>query len=281
MLNKRQQTILQYVNERGEATNAELATLIGDCSAMTLWRDLTKLENEGRIVRYRGGAASVGGEEAGQSQEINFMRRARQNVADKEAIAQIAAALILPEHTHFLDAGSTVLTLLKFLRSGNYNFTTSATNIASELAQHPSYDVTMLGGQLNSNTLSCSGPQTERMLREINIDIAVMATSGYAAGSGFTSGRLTESELKRNVIEKAALTIMLFDHAKLTRRHPFTFAALEDIDVLIADRTLSDDFSAACRKNDVQVFSPEDGLSEEERVRVFKGILRKKDPFRT
>ena len=62
MLNERQMSILAYITEHGEAKNAALQSLIGDCSMMTLWRDLTKLEQEGRIIRIRGGAmaSSVG-----------------------------------------------------------------------------------------------------------------------------------------------------------------------------------------------------------------------------
>ena len=131
----------------------------------------------------------------------------------------------------------------------------------------------MLGGQLNSNTLSCSGPQAERMLEEINIDIAVMATSGYSTSSSFTSGRLSEAELKKQVIKKAAFTIMLLDHGKLQRRHPFTFATLKDIDILIGDAGLPEDFKELCEAENVQLFTPDDGLSADEREKIFERLL--------
>ena len=46
MLNERQMSILTYITEHGEAKNTALQSLIGDCSMMTLWRDLTKLEQK-------------------------------------------------------------------------------------------------------------------------------------------------------------------------------------------------------------------------------------------
>ncbi len=275
MLNKRQQAVLAYINDHGEARNADLLAVSGDCSAMTLWRDLTKLENDGLIIRYRGGAASAQSDPDGEGREINFIRRVRQNTGAKESVASIAAGLIHPDQSYFMDAGSTIFTLIRFLSQGNYNFITSAANIAAELAQHTEYDVTMLGGQLNSNTLSCSGPQAEHMLEEINIDIAVMATSGYATGSSFTSGRLAEAELKKKVIKKAAFTVMLLDHGKLQRRHPFTFATLADIDILIGDAGLPEDFKNACAAENVQLFTPDDGLSSEDRRRIFESLLEK------
>lgn len=61
---------------------------------MTLWRDLTKLEQEGRIIRVRGGAIAAQSPMAGQ--EANFTCRAKQNVSAKEDIARIAADLVYP-----------------------------------------------------------------------------------------------------------------------------------------------------------------------------------------
>ncbi|MBQ6469011.1 MAG: DeoR/GlpR transcriptional regulator [Lachnospiraceae bacterium] len=276
MLNKRQQTILDFINEHGEARNSQLQELIGDCSSMTLWRDLEKLEADGKIVRFRGGAQAGPEREDGQGQEINFLRRARQNTGEKESIALIAADLMQPDQSFFLDAGSTTFTLLRYIHQGNYNFITSAANIASELARHPGYDVTMLGGQLNPNTLSCSGPMAERMLQEINIDIAVMASSGYSPGSAFTSGRLSEAELKKLVIRKAFFTIMLLDHSKLSKRHPFTFATLDDVDIVIGDSSLPAEFREACALHKVQLFTSDDGLSSEERKQILLSLLQAK-----
>ena len=77
MLNERQMSILTYITEHGEAKNTALQSLIGDCSMMTLWRDLTKLEQEGRIIRVRGGAIAAQSPMAGQ--EANFTCRAKQD----------------------------------------------------------------------------------------------------------------------------------------------------------------------------------------------------------
>ena len=274
MYNKRQQTILQYLQERGEATNQELLDLVGDVSTMTLWRDLTLLEKEGKILRYRGGAMIQGEKEQGL--EINFLKRERVNVQEKDSIARIVGPLLTPGQSYYLDAGSTVYAVLPFLQQGNYNFITSAVNNAAVLASRLGSDVTMLGGQLNGNTMSCSGHMAEYILSQMNIDIAVMATSGYEKNSGFTSGRLAEAELKRHVIEKAYFTIMLMDHGKYGKRHPFTFADLEDVDVLITDEEIQDDVLALCKEKNVTVFSPNDGLTQEQRLEKIQILFQDK-----
>ena len=276
MRNARQNAILTYLAEHGEAKNSELLSLTEGVSAMTLWRDLEKLEAEGLIMRFRGGAASTVGGKGGEGQEINFLRRVRQNTDAKESIAEIAASLMQPDQAYFMDAGSTVYTLVHHLHSGNYNFITSAVNIAAELAKHTNYDVTMLGGQVGSNTLSCSGPQTEEMLRGINIDIAIMAASGWAQSTGFTSGRYAEAQVKKMVVEKSAVSVMLIDAEKLAKRHPFTFAELSDIDALIGDENLPEEFRYECRQRGILVFTPDDGRTAAERDAAFRELLDRK-----
>lgn len=65
-----------------------------------------------------------------------------------------------------------------------------------------------------------------------------MAASGFSVENGFTSGTYTECEIKKEVVNRARKTIVLMDSAKIDKIMPFTFAYMEDIDVLITDGEL-------------------------------------------
>ncbi len=277
MLNERQSAILSYITEHVEARNSDLLPLIGPCSPMTLWRDLVKLERDGSIVRVRGGAMlSQTPKIAGL--ESAFSERIHQNAVAKERIAKLAAALFRSNHAYYLDAGSTVAVLTRRLKPGNYTILTSAANIAAELAPSSQFNVTLLGGQVSPNTLSCSGPQAESMLDGMNIDVAVMATSGFSVNSGFTVGSLQEAQLKQKIIRKAAFSIMLLDAGKIGKNHPFTFASLSDIGILICDQTPSEDVLKAAAAAKMQIFTPEDRLSQEQREVIYQRLLQRERP---
>lgn len=269
-MNERQEKIISFVKQHGEASNKDLLELVGDCSNMTLWRDLTKLEQDGHLRRTRGGAAAM--KPVGSGREENYALRAIQNNEAKEEIARIAAPLINPNHAQFLDAGTTVSTLIKFLSGESYTFITSAVNIAAELAKG-SNNITLLGGQVNNNTISNSGPQAEEMLDMINIDVAIMATSGYSIGGGFTSGYLPEAQLKAKVLKKSAFSIMLMDSDKVARSHPFSFGTLDDFDVLVSDSNLSPDFISIAKDHNVVVFTPADSLTQSERIEICSNLF--------
>jgi DeoR/GlpR family transcriptional regulator of sugar metabolism len=218
---------------------------------MTLWRDLNRLEQEGYIRRTRGGAISVQRLQPGS--EGLYSQRALTNTRAKDVIAKAALEYIKPSRSVFFDAGSTIMSLAKLLPDEHFTIITSGANIAAELSQHSLFNVTLIGGQISGNTLSCSGPQAEAFLDAINIETAVMATSGYSVTNGFTSGIFSEQRLKKKVIEKAQQVIMLTDSSKLDRSLPYTFAEMKDIDILIVDFVLPEAVRAEADKYGVRV----------------------------
>lgn len=271
MLNKRQTALLNYIAKNGEAKNTELRALNGDYSTMTLWRDLDKLEAEGHIRKVWGGAVISGSVE--KEREHNFNFRIKQNTEAKEEISRIASGLIKPSHSYYFDAGSTIYTMTRFLPDERYTIITSAANVAVELAHRSSCSVTLLGGQLDAVTLSCSGSQSLEMLEDLNVEIAVMATSGYSSHSGFTCGSLNESQLKKRVINKSLLTIMLLDHDKVGKNLPYTFSNLGNIDILITDE-ITEELRIDAARHKIRLFGPEDGLTAEERLSICEQLNR-------
>lgn len=114
------------------------------------------------------------------------------------------------------------------------------------------------------------------MLDGMNIDVAIMAVSGYSFNGGFTSGSLQEAQLKQLVIRKAACTMMLMDCGKIGRSHPFTFASLDDVDVLVGDNMLPSEFMKEAEAHNVCVFSGNDGLTPEKRSAIMKELFARK-----
>jgi len=232
-MNERQLKIQSILSENGEAKLSELELLFPDISTMTLRRDLEKLETLGDIVRTRSGAKSVA--YLSRLKEAQYSERESVNTAEKSYIAQKAYRYIAQGSSVFLDAGTTITTLSRLLSNEKLFVITTAPNIALECSKNPNITVFMTGGQLSSSNLSLSGASALGFLDHINIDIAFMAASGFTWRSGFTCGNFDECQIKKAVIDKAQKVIMLMDSAKSGKSHPFTFAALQDIDLLITD----------------------------------------------
>lgn len=257
MQSERRARIRAYIDTHNEASIATLLGLCEGCSSMTLWRDLKALEEEGAIRRTRGGAISMRAMQP--DKEGLYSYRAQQNAAQKRRIGAAAARYVKPGSAVFLDSGSTIMSMCEHLQDLHYTIITSGANIAIELARYRSCTILGLGGQISANTLSYSGPQAIAALDTVNIDTAIMATSGFSVGSGFTSGSFSEAQVKNKAISKANRVIMLMDMSKIGHPLPFTFAALEDIDVLVTDAPLQEDMRQAARDARVEVLVAAEG----------------------
>lgn len=237
MTGKRREELVRLVNQRGQLELKKLAKEFG-VSEMTLRRDMAYLEEKGEIIRTRGGAIAAG-RFTGLSEEL-FSSRSLTNVAKKALIAEKALPFAEPGRSIFIDSGTTTMLLAKALPDEYYYIITAGPNIALEAARTLKPNITLIGGNLNRNNLSASGVHSLDFIRDINIDIAFMAASGFGLDTGFMAGAFSECELKQAVIKKANRVIMLMDSSKAEKRMPFTFARLEDIDILVTDDQIDD-----------------------------------------
>ncbi len=243
--------IRQLLDSQGEVSLEELHGRSPGCSMMTLRRDLIALEEQGVLKRTRGGAVAIS--MLTQGVEGRYSLRAQENVEKKNRLARFVAGLLDENRPLYLDSGTTMMCIAKTLRNRPFNILTSGANIAIELAGGQSSVVTLLGGQISTNTLSCSGGLAMNAIERVNIDVAIMGTSGFTLQNGFTSGSSSEHDLKRAVIARAREAVLVMDNSKLDKSLPFTFATLGDINTLVCDAPLPGDIAAEAAKKGVRV----------------------------
>ena len=244
----RQEQIKKYVENKNVATIAELRELFPDVSLMTLHRDLSSLEAMGIITKYRGGVRSVH-----QLDDIEFNIRMKENTAGKTSMMKKAMKLLRPQSSIFLDTSTSNIILARNLPDMELNITTISPNIALELCRLKNATVNLCGGVMNPRTLSVSGMNTLENLEKINIDIAFIGVSGCSGEVGFTCGTEADMLVKRVVIKKARTTVVLCGADKLKRLMPYTFAGFSDVDYIICDEPLPEDFARKCEENGVKI----------------------------
>ncbi len=233
-MKERREAIRRFIEERGEVSIGDLAAAFDQWSEMTIRRDLDFLAGERMIILTRGGARHFPGR-YGISEDI-YSEREQRNLQAKQRLAEKALSLFEPGKGIFIDSGTTAMVLARRLPDENMVVVTSAPNIALEIATrkaHPS--VVMLGGTIARKSISISNPAIETQLSELNIDTAFMCTSGFDESAGFSVGHQLDALLKRAVIRRARRVVMLADSSKVGAMLPFTFAHLEDVDVLVTD----------------------------------------------
>ena len=88
---------------------------------------------------------------------------------------------------------------------------------------------------------------------ETVIDIAFIGVTRFDQETGFTCESLEDALLKRTVIERTKKIIVLMDSSKIGVKCSFSFCGLNDIDIIVSDGKLPEEFLDECRKYGVEV----------------------------
>ena len=237
-----------YIEKKSTVTIKELQGLFPEVSLMTIHRDLDTLVEDGAIVKFRGGAKSVV-----HNGDPEFNVRMGENNSGKFVIAQKAMEFLQPHSSVFLDASTTNLMLAKSLPDINLNIVTTGPSIALELCRLHNPVVTLCCGTINRKNLALSGQNTLQMLENINIDTAFIGVSGCSVDAGFTCGTEGDMLVKRLVISKARTSVIMCGADKFNCLMPYTFAKLEDVDYLVTDGPLPENFQIAAEEAGVTI----------------------------
>ena len=233
MKRERIEDIAEILDKRGKMTLEQLEEVFPNVSQMTLRRDLFQLEEDGRIIRIRGGAMSV--KEVQKVSGEAYTKKTALNTDAKIVIAQKAAALIDEGACVFLDVGTTAMYLAKEMPDLKCNVFTNGIAVAMELAQKKNVAITVVGGQLMKDNLSTSSPAARAYFDATNFEIAIVSATAFTPEHGFSCNLQIESDLLKDVFKKARQVYMMLDSSKIGKINPYTFAHIEDIDVLITD----------------------------------------------
>ncbi|MCD8200505.1 MAG: DeoR/GlpR family DNA-binding transcription regulator [Clostridia bacterium] len=236
MKRERVEEIADILDKRGKMTLEQLEEAFPNVSQMTLRRDLFQLEEDGRIIRVRGGAMSV--KEVQKVSGEAYIKKTTINTDAKLVIAQKAATLIDEGSSIFLDGGTTAMYLAKELSDMKCNIFTNGIAVAMELAQKKNLNVTVVGGQLMRENLSTASPAAKEYFERTNFEIAIVSATAFTPENGFSCNSQIESDLLKQVFGKARQVFMMLDTSKIGKINPYTFAHIEDIDVLITDDNL-------------------------------------------
>ena len=251
MKRDRIEEIAELLDKRGKLTLEQLDEQFPNVSQMTLRRDLFQLEQEGRIIRVRGGAMSV--KEVQKVSGEPYTKKTTIHTDEKIKIAQKAASLIDENCSLFMDGGTTAMYLAKEMPDKNLHIFTNGLAVAIELAQKKNFHVTMLGGQVMKDNLSTSSPAAKEYFNNTNFEIAIVSALAFTPEHGFSCNSQTESDLLKQVFRKARHVYMMLDSSKIGKINSYTFAHIEDINVLITDDTFPKEYKKLFEEHNIVV----------------------------
>lgn len=245
---ERQRRILELVDERGVIRVNDLSERF-DVSVMTIRRDLIALEEQGLLSRSHGGAVS----RRRFQREPYFDQKGRRNQAEKRAIARAAAALVEAGETILVNSGSTTLELLRTLPDIELRVVTSNAG-ALQALQSPAIECIVVGGVYRPRSNSLVGGLAIRTLEQVYGGKAFIGVDGLAIEAGLTTPHHQEAEIAREMIRRTrGEVIVLADSSKVGGIAPFVTAPLDEVDIVITDSGIGDEYRVALEERGIRV----------------------------
>lgn len=221
------------VREHRRLNFADLQAMV-KVSPATLRRDLTDLEKSGDILRVHGGVLDPAYARA----EISFDERLLRNHAAKKAIASLAASLIPPGSSVFIDAGSTCLETGKALLSRKDVRIITHSVALTALSLHGEAEFLCIGGELRRVSGALVGGSALGVLSLIRADFAFIGTSGVTL-EGCSTTEVSEAEMKKAILERCEQKILLADATKWPHSSTIHFAPLSDFNAWVTNTKLA------------------------------------------
>jgi DeoR family fructose operon transcriptional repressor len=244
---ERQQRIESYLQKVEFASLEELARHV-EASISTVRRDLTLLEATGTLKRTHGGARLL----APATDEFIFSARETHQLSEKEAIGKACAALIQPNQSVIIDAGTTTYHVARCLEEKTPHIITNSLPVANLFAGANHLEVVVSGGVIYPKLGVLVGPLAVEAFTKIHADVAIMSGGGLAL-EGISNSHGLLIDIQRAMINAAQKVIFCFDHTKFGRQSVLSLCNLDVIDTIVTDSAAPKELVEQFRKKGIEV----------------------------
>lgn len=247
---ERRKRIIEMITQKKSVLVQELSRQF-EVTEETVRRDLEKLEQQGILVRTYGGATLVGE----SVEEVSVEVRQSINIIGKDLIGMAAAELIEEGETIFLDASTSSLSVAKYIKNRKgITVITNAEKVVVELSNSESINVICVGGILRKTSMSYVGRVTETtILNNFYANKTFFSCRGVTLNRGLTDSNEQEAEVKKAMLQCSDQVIFLCDHSKLGKLGVPILAPLEQVDHLVTDKPLDDEWQNALANLNISV----------------------------
>ncbi|MFM5950683.1 MAG: DeoR/GlpR family DNA-binding transcription regulator [Novosphingobium sp.] len=251
---QREEQILEALKPSGFVTYRALEALL-DASPATIRRDLTRLEELGRIVRVHGGAKSTGEDRSDNAMRLTgtpFDQSITLNLAAKRAIGKAAAALCDPGEGVMIDGGTTTLQMCPHLAGLDLQVLTNSLHIVTALLPQPGTKVLLPSGAVFREQNIILAPAGEESMPRFHAPKLFMGAAAVGP-QGVMQADVVLVAAERRLIDRAEQVILLVDSSKFVSSSGTIVCGLDEVDVVVTDAGIDPEMQAALERAGVRV----------------------------
>jgi DeoR family deoxyribose operon repressor len=225
--------MIDVLRERNGASIRDLAQEFM-VSEMTIRRDLERLRQDNVISLVHGAAIY---------KSYNLDLEEGVNISEKERIGKAAAKRIQPDDTVIIDIGTTTEQLVRHIpQNFSINALCFTMNSLVEIHKKNIKSLIIGGGSFHPDTQLFESPETIELIRRTRATKFFVSTAGINRKQELTTVNFYEVGVKQTCIQHADQKFLLADSTKFDKVKPAYFAHLSDINVVITDDGIQEEW---------------------------------------
>lgn len=233
---ERKNHILELLNINKSVTVKYLCDHL-NASEATIRRDLSSLEEDGKLERTHGGA--ILSSNIPLEIESTYFQKESISTLEKKRIATKAFSYLKEHDSVFLDGGTTTMELAKLIGNSEIplNIFTNAPHFSKIIAKNPRVEIFMIGGRTRNNTLVTVGQLATQTIKRFRMNVVFIGVNAISLEYGLTTPDYDEAEVKRAILETGRERFVLADQSKFSKVALCQIAPLSAIDYIITNKT--------------------------------------------
>lgn len=228
----RHQQIVTLLEHAQTLSTDELALRLS-VSKETVRRDLSELQQQGKIQRSHGRARVI--RRDNQGNEAPFHARLKSHYAHKSDIARHALAWVEEGMTIALDASSTCWLLARQLPDIPLTIFTNSHPVCMELGRREHVRLISSGGELQRQYGYYVNPSLVTSLKTLDVDLFIFSCEGVDGEGVMWEPGGHNASYKSLLLKRASQSLLLMDKSKFNRSSEVRIGPLSEVTHLISD----------------------------------------------
>lgn len=226
---ERQNFILHQVNLHNKVLSADLSKQM-NVSDDTIRRDIQQLSDEGKIIKFHGGALSPSFHNATPSSHEIYAYQQKKIIATK-AISLIKNGMFI-----LTTGGTTIIEMARTLPPDlRATFISGSIPALAEYIIHPNIEVIAIGDKISKDSKITVGSDAISRIKELKVDLCILGISAINLENGVSDNDWEVVQIKKAMVEASKQVVCLTIAEKINSRQPLQVCDSKKIDILITE----------------------------------------------
>ncbi len=232
---ERQSFILHQVNLHNKVLSTDLSRQI-KVSDDTIRRDIQQLAEEGKVIKFHGGALSPSFHNTHTTSNDVYAFQ------QKKIIAQKAISLIKNGMFVLTTGGTTIIEMARALPLELHaTFISGSIPALSEYILHPNIEVISIGDKISKDSKITVGSDAISKIKELKVDLCILGISAVNLVNGVSDNDWEVVQVKKAMVESASKLVCLTIAEKVNSQQPIQVCESGRIDTLVTELSPEDE----------------------------------------